>query len=96
MPYQASDIVKNLIALLNNAKELSVDHSLRTLAVDTIGSCLLLCKSRNFGIEEGLLDIFNSLIYSIKNYKPEVLLEEFNRIEEFILAIDIENSKAKK
>jgi len=96
MPYQASDTAKKLIALLNNAKELSVDHSSRTLAIDTINSSLILCKSRNFGIEDGLLDILDSLIYAIKSYKPEVLLEEFHKAEEFVVITDIGKTKTQR
>ena len=89
MSYNASDTAKKLIALLNNAKELSVDHSNRTLAIDTINSSLILCKSRSFGLEEGLPDILESLIYAIRSYKPEVLLEEFHKAEEFIVLLDM-------
>ena len=96
MPYQASDTAKKLIALLNNAKELSVDHSNRTLSIDTINSCLILCKSRNFGVEDGLPDILDSLLYSIRSYKPEVLLEEFQKAEEFVIMTDIGETKTKK
>ena len=96
MPYQASDTAKKLIALLNNAKELSVDHSNRTLAIDTINSSLILCKSRSFGIEEGLPDILDSLIYAIRSYKPEVLLGEFHKAEEFVVITDIGETKTPK
>ena len=96
MPYRASDTTKKLIALLNNAKELSVDHSQRTLAIDTIYSCMTLCKSRNFGIKEGVLDILDSLIYGIRSYKPEVLLEEFHNTEEFIIILDMDKNKPPK
>jgi hypothetical protein len=89
MSHNASDTAKKLIALLNNAKELSVDHSNRTLAIDTINSCKILCDSRKFGIKDGLLDIFDSLIYAIKSYKPEVLLEEFHKVEEFVIIADM-------
>ena len=93
MSYNASDTAKKLIALLNNAKELSVDHSNRTLAVDTINSSLILCKSRNFGIEEGLLDILDSLIYAIRSYQSGTLLEEFNKAEEFVIVTDVGETK---
>jgi hypothetical protein len=96
MPYNASDTAKKLIALLNNAKELSVAHSNRTLAIDTINSSLILCKSRSFGLEEGLPDILESLIYAIRSYKPEVLLEEFHKAEEFVIITDIGETKTQK
>ena len=96
MPYTASDTVKKLIALLNNASELSVDHSSRTLSLDTISSCLILCKSRKFGIEEGIVDILESLIYAIKSYNPQALLEEFHKAEEFVVITDIGETKAQK
>lgn len=86
MPYTPSDTAKKLIALLNNAKELSIDHSNRILALDTINSCKILKNSRNFNISD---DIFDSLIYAIKNYKPEGLLESLNKTEELIIAQDL-------
>lgn len=94
MTQHASDTCKQLIALLNNAKELSVDHSNRTLSIDTIQSCTTLCKSRNFGIKDGIIDVLESLIYAIKSYKPEVLLEEFQKAEEFVVMADMSDSKS--
>ena len=96
MPYQASDTARKLIALLLNAKQLSVDHSNRSLSLGTIESCKILCKSRNFGIKDGIIDIFDSLIYSIRSYKPEVLLEEFHKAEEFVIKIDVGKIKPQK
>ena len=96
MPYKASDTAKKLIALLINARDLSVYHSNRTLSLGTIESCKILCKSRNFGIEDGIIDIFDSLIYSIRSYKPEVLLEEFHKAEEFLIMVDVGKTKPKK
>jgi len=95
MPYQASDTVKNLFVLLNNAKELSIDHNNRNLATDTINSCFTLCKSRNFGIKKNILDALNSLIYAIKNYPSEALMEKFSDVEEFIVSLDIEKDVEK-
>ena len=90
---QASDSCKKLIALISNAQDLSVSHSNRTLALDTIESCKTLCKSRNFGIADGVVEILDSLIYAIRSYKPEVLLEEFQKVEEFIIIADIGKTK---
>jgi hypothetical protein len=94
MIYNSSDTAKKIIALLNNAKELSIDHSNRTLAIDTIMSAFILCKSRSFGIKDGLIDILKSLIYAIKSYNPEVLLEEFHKAEEFVIITDIGENKS--
>jgi len=89
MAYNASDICRKLIALLINAKELSVDHSSISLAISTIESCKILVNSRNFGVKDGILDVLESLIYSIRSYKPEVLLEEFHKAEEFVIVVDM-------
>jgi len=96
MPFQASDTCRKLIALLNNSKELSVDHSSRTLSIDTINSAKILCNSRNFGIKDGILDVLESLSYAIRSYKPEVLLEEFHKVEEFVITLDMGEIKASK
>lgn len=85
--YYPSDTARKLIAILNNAKELSINHSRRNLAVDSINSCKILCKSRKFNIPE---NIFDFLIYSIKNHQRETLLKSFQKVEEYIIVYDSE------
>ena len=84
--YKPSDTAKKLISLLMNAQDLSINHSSRTLALDTIQSCIIFCKARNI---TNLNDVFDSLSYSIKNQNPQVLKESFEKAENFIIASDL-------
>ena len=83
--YNASDTVRKLIVLLNNARELSVNHASRTLALDTIRSCRILCHSRNYNISS---NVFDKIEYAIKNYNPQTLSQAFDQAEEEIILFD--------
>ena len=91
MPYVPSLNCKKLIVLLDNAKELSVGHSNRTLAIDSVNSCKILCKSHNFCIDDGIMDVLDSLIYAIRSFNPQVLSDKFDEIEEFVVSCDYSN-----
>lgn len=87
MPYYPSPAARKIIALVNNAKDLAINHQKRTVAADVIEACRVFAKGQNFGISD---DIFDILSYSIKNKQTQTLMEDFDIAEESIVAFDID------
>ena len=85
MSYKVSDTARKLVALLDNAEKISVKHSNRSLALDTIASCRILCQSRRFNIKDS---VWEDLSYAINNYQPARLLYVFQESEEQVLIYD--------
>lgn len=72
---------KRLLALLENARELSVKHSQRSLAVDVINSCRIYAKAIRMPIEPQLDD----LALAIMDKPPMALNDSFDLVEQKII-----------
>lgn len=60
--YTPTDTASKIVALLENAQQLSVGHQQRTLAADVVRACRILSESRAFPVDAVMFDALEKAI----------------------------------
>ena len=74
---------KRLIALLENARDLSVTHKQITVAVDVIQGCRVYANTLKLPLD----DYFDDLAEACRGKNPQVLNNYFDQIENKIVSL---------